>query len=242
MSRVLITGASSGIGLQLARDYCEDGWEVIACGRDPEKMNQVLGDLPVIFCFFDTTDREQTREVLSEIQAPDLVILNAGSCEYIDDAKAFDAELFERVFNINVLGTVNCLSALLPRLQRGSRVAIVSSSVTFLPLTRAEAYGASKAALDYLARTLAVDLDESGVDVSLVRPGFVDTPLTQRNDFPMPGRVKVDEASRAIRHGLEKGKAEISFPFVFIGVMRLLAMLPNALWRIIATRMARSAA
>lgn len=242
MKRVLITGASSGIGLQLARDYCADGWEVIACGRDQSKMHQVLGDLSVMYCVFDTTDRDQTRRALSEVATPDLVILNAGSCEYIDDAKAFDAELFDRVFSINVMGTVNCLSALLPKMAAGSRVAIVSSSVTFLPLTRAEAYGASKAALDYLARTLAVDLSASGIAVSLVRPGFVDTPLTRRNDFPMPGRVSVETASRIIRQGLARGKAEINFPFVFISIMRLLAMLPNTVWQLIATRMARSTA
>ncbi len=242
MKRVLITGASSGIGKQLSQDYLQQGWSVVACGRDQERLRK-LSDSDQLDCrVFDTNDRDQTRQALADLNDLDLVILNAGSCEYIDDAKQFDAELFDRVFSTNVMGTVNCLAALLPNLQQGSQLAIVSSSVTFLPLTRAEAYGASKAALDYLTRTLAVDLDQQGISLSLIRPGFVDTPLTQLNDFPMPGRIGVEQASRIIRTGLEKKKKEINFPFVFIAVMRLLSWLPHSLWHRIAVSMARSAA
>ncbi len=242
MKRVLITGASSGIGKQLSQDYLRQGWSVVACGRDEDRLRKI-SDSDLLDCrIFDTNEREQTRQALADLNDLDLVILNAGSCEYIDDAKQFDAELFDRVFSTNVLGTVNCLAALLPNLQQGSQLAIVSSSVTFLPLTRAEAYGASKAALDYLTRTLAVDLDQQDISISLIRPGFVDTPLTQLNDFPMPGRITVEEASRIIRTGLEKKKKEINFPFVFITVMRLLSWLPHSLWHRIAVSMARSAA
>ena len=242
MKRVLITGASSGIGKQLSQDYLQQGWSVVACGRDEDRLRKI-SDSDLLDCrIFDTNEREQTRQALADLNDLDLVILNAGSCEYIDDAKQFDAELFDRVFSTNVLGTVNCLAALLPNLQQGSQLAIVSSSVTFLPLTRAEAYGASKAALDYLTRTLAVDLDQQDISISLIRPGFVDTPLTQLNDFPMPGRITVEEASRIIRTGLEKKKKEINFPFVFITVMRLLSWLPHSLWHRIAVSMARSAA
>jgi NAD(P)-dependent dehydrogenase (short-subunit alcohol dehydrogenase family) len=170
-----------------------------------------------------------------------LVILNAGGCEYIDDPLQFDSALFNRVIETNLQGTANCLAALLPRLNKGSRIAIVSSSVTFLPLTRAEAYGASKAALDYLARSLAIDLKPRGIEVSLIRPGFVDTPLTQLNDFPMPGRVSAEQASQAIRLGLQRGRAEITFPRLFIGVMRLLSWLPHSLWQRIALQMNRRA-
>jgi NAD(P)-dependent dehydrogenase (short-subunit alcohol dehydrogenase family) len=239
MKSVLITGASSGIGKQLARDYRHEGWRVIACGRDHTRLASGLSGLDCELCVFDTTDREQTRQALGELHNLDLVILNAGTCEYIDDARAFDAELFEHVIRSNLLGTANCLAALLPGLQRGSRVAIVSSSVTFVPLTRAEAYGASKAALDYLGQTLAIDLHKHGIAVSIIRPGFVDTPLTRRNDFPMPGRIDTAQASLFIRAGLARGDRNIDFPFLFILSMRLLSWLPHWLWHRIAVSMTR---
>lgn len=241
MKRVLITGASSGIGKQLSEDYLQSGWQVIACGRNQHKLQQISDPDRIDYRVFDTNDREQTRMALGEIKGLDLVILNAGSCEYINDAKQFDVELFERVLSTNVMGTANCLAALLPNMEQGSHLAIVSSSVTYLPLTRAEAYGASKAALDYLARTLAIDLDQQGIAVSLVRPGFVDTPLTQLNDFPMPGQVSVKTASRKIIKGLLRKEKEINFPFLFISVMRFLSWLPDSLWHRIAVGMARRA-
>ncbi|MGY2498603.1 SDR family NAD(P)-dependent oxidoreductase, partial [Klebsiella pneumoniae] len=110
----------------------------------------------------------------------DLLILNAGNCEYMDVADGFDGELFARVIETNLIATGHALAAFLPLLGEGARLAIVSSSVSWLPLPRAEAYGASKAALDYLAATLRLDLKARGIAVTLIRPGFVQTPLTAK--------------------------------------------------------------
>jgi len=98
--------------------------------------------------------------------------------------------------------------------------------VSWLPLPRAEAYGASKAALDYLADTLRLDLASKGSRVTLIRPGFVQTPLTAKNDFPMPCLVTVAQASRAIMDGLTAGHHQIHFPRRFIWLLRLLGALP----------------
>ncbi|WP_107851986.1 SDR family NAD(P)-dependent oxidoreductase [Oceanimonas marisflavi] len=242
MNRVLITGASSGIGLQLAQDYLFEGWQVVACGRSHDKLAQVLSGERVEYGVFDINDRDAAAGALSEVAPVDLAILNAGTCEYVNDAHAFDAELFERVVQANLIGTGNCVAAVLPRIKTGGRLALVSSSVTFVPLTRAEAYGASKAGVDYLARTLAVDLNAARVAVSLIRPGFVDTPLTRKNDFPMPGRVSPEQASRAIRRGLARGRSEITFPTGFIATLRLLSWLPHGLWLSLARRMKKEQA
>ncbi|WP_421187085.1 SDR family NAD(P)-dependent oxidoreductase [Aeromonas hydrophila] len=227
--RVLITGATSGIGFQLALDYRRAGWQVWGCGRDGERL-LALGRHGITPLQFDGRDASAVSEAAACLPRVDLVILNAGNCEYMDVAEGFDGALFARVIETNLIATGHALAAFLPLLGAGGRLAIVSSSVSWLPLPRAEAYGASKAALDYLADTLRLDLAGKGIGVTLIRPGFVATPLTAKNDFPMPCLLTVEEASRAIMAGLAAGRHQIHFPRRFIWLLRLLGALPVGLW------------
>ena len=227
--RVLITGATSGIGFQLALDYRRAGWQVWGCGRDGERL-LALGRHGITPLQFDGRDASAVSEAAASLPRVDLVILNAGNCEYMDVAEGFDGALFARVIETNLVATGHALAAFLPLLGAGGRLAIVSSSVSWLPLPRAEAYGASKAALDYLADTLRLDLAGKGIGVTLIRPGFVQTPLTAKNDFPMPCLVTVEQASRAIMDGLTAGRHQIHFPRRFIWLLRLLGALPTGLW------------
>ncbi|WP_048223078.1 SDR family NAD(P)-dependent oxidoreductase [Enterobacter quasiroggenkampii] len=239
MKTVLITGASSGIGAGLAKSFSADGYHVIACGRDParlEALHQTCPNLTVRL--FDMTDRNACRQALTGSYA-DLIILCAGTCEYLDGG-VVDAALVERVMNTNFLGPVNCLEALQSQLVAGNRVVLVSSMAHWLPFPRAEAYGASKAALSWFAESLRLDWEPKGIAVTVVSPGFVDTPLTQKNDFAMPGRVTVDEAVKAIRIGLAAGKMHIAFPSGFSFILRLLSGLPAFLQRTLLRRMVRS--
>ncbi len=175
MKTVLITGASSGIGAGLATSFAAEGYHVIACGRDParlEALHQTCPNLTVRL--FDMTDRDACRQALSGIYA-DLVILCAGTCEYLDRG-VVDAALVERVMNTNFLGPVNCLAALQPQLVAGNRVVLVSSMAHWLPFPRAEAYGASKAALSWFADSLRPGLGAQRDCRHGDLPGFVDTP------------------------------------------------------------------
>lgn len=238
MMTVLITGASSGIGAGLAKSWADDGWHVIACGRDPARLATLQQHSPNIrICAFDMTDPETCRQALADCRA-DLVILCAGTCEYLDHG-VVDAALVERVMRTNFLGPVNCLAALQPRLVSGNRVVLVSSMAHWLPFPRAEAYGASKAALSWFARSLRLDWEPKGIAVTVVSPGFVDTPLTRKNDFAMPGQISVDSAVKAIRRGLAKGKDHIAFPAGFSLILRGLSALPSFLQRALLRRMVR---
>ncbi|WP_313773976.1 SDR family NAD(P)-dependent oxidoreductase [Enterobacter huaxiensis] len=239
MKTVLITGASSGIGAGLARSYADDGYHVIACGRDPARLEALHQHSPnVTVRLFDMTDRDACRQALTGCYA-DVVILCAGTCEYLNHGDV-DAALVERVMNTNFLGPVNCLAALQPQLAAGNRVVLVSSMAHWLHFPRAEAYGASKAALTWFAETLRLDWEPKGIGVTVVSPGFVDTPLTQKNDFAMPGRVSVDDAVKAIRSGLAKEKNHIAFPGSFGLILRLLSALPAFLQNALLRRMVRS--
>lgn len=241
MKRILITGASSGIGRQLALDYAAEGHHVIACGRDLEKLQSLQAQYNAIeIKTFDMTDWQATQTALTAVSA-DLVILVAGTCEYVNNGH-IEAALFKRVLDTNILGPVNCLEILLPQLQAGAQLALVGSMSAWFPFPRAEAYGASKAALAYLARSLSVSLTQAKIDVSLIEPGFVDTPLTKKNDFPMPTLISVEEASQYIRQGLAEKKTHITFPKRLVIALRFLSWFPFSLQKKMALKMLKGTA
>lgn len=214
--RIWLTGASSGIGAALAQCLLQQGHRLAVSARSVAPLEQLeaLWSDQVLVVPGDLGDAEQVRAIGARIAehwgALDQVILNAGTCEYLD-SRAFEAAMIERVMRANLLSVAYCLETALPLLRRGQQphLVAVSSSVTYLPLPRAEAYGASKAALRYLCESLRVDLAAEGIDVTLVSPGFVDTPLTRQNDFPMPMRWPVERAARHIAERLERRPLEL---------------------------------
>ncbi|MCM8526140.1 MAG: SDR family NAD(P)-dependent oxidoreductase, partial [Lentisphaeraceae bacterium] len=185
----------------------------------------------------DVTDSEAWKEAARFVEREenrlDHIILNAGTCEYID-LPEFDSKSFERVLNINFHGIVKGLEATLPLLRKtsDSHITAVTSSVALLSLPRAEAYGASKAAATYLMNSLRLDLKNSGIKISTVLPGFVETPMTDKNDFPMPFKISSEAAADRILNGIARSKKEIYFPHRFTLPLRLLAALPISMQQI----------
>ncbi|GAB3521533.1 SDR family oxidoreductase [Photobacterium alginatilyticum] len=238
MGQVLITGASSGIGEQLAIDYAEDGCQVYACGQSQQRLDSLCRHSANIQPVqFDVTDMDEVTQAMTSLpQVPKLIILNAGTCEYIEHGQ-IDIELFRRVFDVNVYGLLNCIQALQHCFDAETQLVIVGSTASYIPLPRAEAYGASKAAVAYIANTLAIDLANKGVKVTLVSPGFVKTPLTDKNDFAMPMLVTTQYASAAIRKGIAAGKAEIHFPLKFSLFLKTIALLPTRVQLAVVKRM-----
>ncbi|MEN0105300.1 MAG: SDR family NAD(P)-dependent oxidoreductase [Pseudomonas sp.] len=245
--RIWLTGASSGIGAALAEKLLADGARLVLSARRHEPLQALAERYPqqVLVLPGDLGDAAQVHEIGEQIAqqwgALDGVILNAGTCEYID-AQHFEAAMVERVLRANLLSASYCIEAALPLLRIGHdpHLVAVASSVTYLPLPRAEAYGASKAGLRYLLQALRIDLAAEGIDVTLVSPGFVDTPLTQKNDFAMPMRWSAEKAATYIARRLDKRPYEIAFPGPFITTLKLLASLPTGLQLALGKRMARS--
>jgi len=246
MSRCWLTGASSGLGAALAERLLEQGHSVALGGRRAEALMPLVLRYPgALLATGDVTDPRQVSAICENIEhtwgALDLVILNAGTCEYLVRGR-FEAETVERIMRTNLLGVSYCLQAALPLLRRGQQphLVVIGSSVTWLALPRAGAYGASKAALRYLVESLRLDLDAEGIDVTLVSPGFIDTPLTRRNAFAMPQLWTADRAARHVIARLARRPLEINFPRLFILILRLLGALP-ARWRLaVGRRLARN--
>ncbi|WP_268799602.1 SDR family NAD(P)-dependent oxidoreductase [Pseudomonas huanghezhanensis] len=247
--RIWLTGASSGIGLALAEELLKAGHRLALTARTLEPLETLERRFPlqVLVVPGDVSDSSQViamgESIAKSWGALDTAILNAGTCEYID-AKHFDAQMMERVIHTNLIATSYCIQEALTLLRLGDAPHLVgvASSVAFLPLTRSEAYGASKAGLRYLLQSLRIDLADEGIDVTIVSPGFVDTPLTAKNDFPMPMRWPVDKAARYIFERLEKSRRplEIAFPKVFIAALKLISLLPDRAQLALGKRMARS--
>jgi short-subunit dehydrogenase len=235
--QILITGASSGIGLALAEYYLAQGHKVLALARRTEALSDLVKTyssncVPVRV---DLSDKESCAEAATWIEAEithlDKAILNAGTCEYVD-VNHFTAEPFEKVMAINWLGTVNSLAFVLPLLRKGMasgkrvQLVAVSSMASLLPMPRSQAYGASKVAIEYLFNSLRVDMAGEPIDISIVRPGFVKTPLTDRNDFSMPWILSPAQAAEKIAKGLVRAKWIIQFPWPLVLLMRSVACLP----------------
>lgn len=232
---ILITGATSGIGLDLFKQYSAQGQQVIACGRNTKQLD-LMANQAYKTCHFDITDKLQIAAIAESIESLDMLILNAGNCRYIDNAKQFDGELFAGVIETNLVSLGWLLQYLLPKVKKGGQVIFVSSSATIVPFQRSEAYGASKAGVDYLANSLRLDLIKEEIGVTLVHPGFIKTPLTDKNDFSMPFMLTSEEAASRIISAIDKRKKYAHFPKRLTLLLKLFSLMPSSIWQKIIVR------
>ena len=231
---IWLTGGTKGIGRELALLLAQLGNTVYISARDQVAMDQLVSMYPknIFGLSGDISEAhtviEQAKKIQQQHTHIDCLILNAGTAEYVD-AHQFDAALFQRVFAINFFANTQVLASALPLLRQGNGKYIVgiSSSAVFTPLSRAEAYGASKAAFSYLLDSLRVDLSHEGFQVSIVYPGFVKTPLTDKNDFPMPMRMSAENAATKIIRGIQQRQQQIVFPWAFCTLLKLFGILPS---------------
>ncbi len=244
---VWVVGASKGIGRALATQLARRGNFVIASARNEGALIALATELEsrvkiVKFDVGDTDELPRVREQLTEVtDYIDTVIFCAGICEY-EDKLQFDPHMYERVFNTNFTGLVRTLNVAIPFLRASDKcphIVAVSSLSTSVAFPRAEAYGASKAALDYFIRSLRVDLSSVDVDISLVRPGFVATELVKENDFSMPFLMSPDQAAMRIIKGMQARRKTIDFPLRLSIPLRLAGFFFAAWCRWVAPRLTR---
>lgn len=247
MARILwITGAGKGIGRAVALLLARQGATVAASARSSADLDALvaLGTGRIVAFPLDVTDADACAATVDRIETElgpiDQAILNAGT-HVADTARTFAVAPARQVIETNLMGTVHGLAPLMERFvaRRRGRIAVVASMAGYAGLPGAAAYGASKAGLIALCEALRPDLARHGVLLQVINPGFVRTPLTDRNDFPMPFLIEAEDAAHRIAAGLATDRFEIAFPRRLGFWMRLLRRLPYPLFFAVTKRMLR---
>jgi NADP-dependent 3-hydroxy acid dehydrogenase YdfG len=240
MPVTLITGASAGIGAALARELARRGHAVGLVARRADLLEALAAEIraaggTAMWVSADVTDRAQVEEATARVTAElgpiDLMVANAGT-GLAARADRAPVDAWMSVLRLNIEGAIYSAAAVIPAMvaRKGGHIAVVSSIAGFRGLPGNGAYSASKAAVSVFFEALRVDLARSGIAVTIIHPGFVRTPLTAKNRFPMPFLMESDRAARILADGLAARRSEINFPWPMVMVMRLARLLPNWLW------------
>lgn len=229
-----ITGASTGIGAAVAEALVGRGWTVAITARAVDRLEALAGRHggSMIVAPGDVSDAAGMAALHARIVAQAgrpvaLAVLNAGAWQEMG-AEDFDLAAFRLMMEVNLMGTANVLASVMPAmLARGSgQIAVVASVAGYRGLPRAVAYGATKSALISMCESLCFDLAKAGVAISVVNPGFVRTPMTAVNRFPMPFLLEVEDAAQRIVKGLAAGRFEVAFPWQLAWPLKLLRVVP----------------
>lgn len=227
--KIWIIGGSSGIGEALAKAYAARGALVVISGRRRDALDAALERIgPGHFAAQADAENPESLQAVADLHGPfDAIITTAAIYAPGPVAKA-DQKKAEAIFSVNLVGTFNVALVARGALRRGGKLVLFGSAAAIFGLPNGQAYSATKAAIVNLAQSLRVEFAPD-VDVRLVTPGFVRTPLTDLNEFPMPGLMEPDAAAKRILKGLDGGRFEIAFPRRLIWPLKLLALLPHRL-------------
>jgi NAD(P)-dependent dehydrogenase (short-subunit alcohol dehydrogenase family) len=244
-----ITGASQGLGRTLALELARRGRTVVASARSQDRLEALAREAGalegrIVPWPLDVTDGGAVTSAVAEIERQvgplDTAVLNAGTHAPVDGPTLKAAD-FRKLVEINLMGTVTCLEPAIAAMKaRGrGRIAVVASLSGYRGLPSAAAYGMTKAGLINMCEALRPELALAGIRIQVVNPGFVKTPLTDRNDFPMPFLMAAEDAARAFANGLESARFEIVFPRRFALLLKLMRLLPYPVYFAITKRMVK---
>lgn len=235
---IWITGASSGIGRALVIALSSIDCKIFISSRSEENLQKTIDQCKnnnkseIIVLAGDLTSKQVNQDIVKEIENNsgklNISILNAGSCEYVD-INNFNSSLFERQVKTNFLSMVYGIEASLTILKNSAEAQLIgmSSTAAYMGLPRAEAYGATKAAIRNMFAALRVSLQPYNISSSVICPGFVETELTKKNDFDMPAMISATKSAEYILEGISKHKQEIHFPKRFSLTLKFISSLPN---------------
>jgi len=239
-NHIWIIGASSGIGEALARELATQGATLILSARSTDKLNAIneeLGGAHTILPL-DAGDVDAFVKVAATLPKIDSVIFMAALYSPHSD-KPKDIGFIHDMLNVNIGGAFNTVSAVLPIFEKQGygQIALCGSVAGYRGLPYGQPYCATKAAIINYAESLKIELEPKNIDVKLINPGFVRTPLTDKNDFPMPMMIEARAAAKAIAKGLQSSMFEIHFPKKFTWIMKLLRILPTPIYFLISRKM-----
>jgi short-subunit dehydrogenase len=234
---IWITGGSTGIGKALAIKFANKGWNVAISARRENLLKEISENNENIHGFpLDVTDKSKCKEVFEQIknkfQDVDICFFSTGTWNPKKE-KDIDVEQIEDVFKVNFFGTLNSIKAVEEYFKNKKEgiIAIVSSIAGYRGLPNSTGYGPSKSALNNLAESLHFDFKRSNVRVCLVSPGFIKTPMTDKNDFKMPFLKTTEYAAEKIYDGLmNKNVFEIHFPKSLTLILKILSFLPSKIY------------
>jgi len=234
---IWITGASSGIGKALAIKFAQEGWNVAISARRENLLKEISKSQNNIDYFpLDVTDIEKCKTVFNDVKKKLGDVNISVFCTGIHDPKSekkLNLEKVRKIMEVNFFGAVNSINAVYDyyKDKKSGQISIVSSVAGYRGLPAAGAYCASKSALSSFAESLYFDFKRDNVRISLVSPGFIKTPMTDQNDFPMPMIKSPEFAAEQMFKGLTKSKSfEIHFPKTFTSMMKVLKVIPNGLY------------
>jgi short-subunit dehydrogenase len=221
---IAITGASSGMGAALAREYAAAGTQLHICGRNEDRLSAVAADCQtkgaeVITSIFDITDRQAAQNWIDAITQPlDLLIANAGLGHFQYGDKIEEAADTGKVVDVNLKGYANVVAPAAKKMQRqkNGQIALISSLASLQPLTDSPGYAASKAGVNAYGESMGYFLYQDNITVSVVLPGFIETPLTDPQTNWRPFQFTAEKAARKIRRALVRKKRFYAFPMLLV--------------------------
>ena len=243
---ILLTGASTGIGKEMAKMLAKENCSLALLARRGEFLDELAGQIktsnPNIKTFVcDVAKPEEVKKIIMEVREHfktiDIAILNAGVGSK-SSAEDYSYENAKNTFDVNVLGIVNCAANLLPDfIKRNAGMIVgVSSLADSRGWQGSGFYCASKAAATLLLENLRVELKPFNVKVIIVKPGFVETPMTAKNKFPMPFLMSAEKAAKIIIQGIKKEKRIIQFPLPTVLGAKLMRIVPEFLFEYISIK------